>query len=205
MTLMALGILFSGCGNDDESSPSQPFNVSNSTDLIITDATGQYGSNAVSTPVVSTISVTESGKIKDPSKVTIALELSHTWSGDCVVELISPDGESTTLIKRLGSTSDTSVGDGSDFDAGSVLSFNSENTMGFDMTLGAAAGYPAGDYMPASGESSFPTTAIMVALDVFLQNKQVNGDWKLRLQDYGLGDTGTLLGWSIDFEQGALK
>jgi subtilisin-like proprotein convertase family protein len=195
LTFAAFSLLLIGCSDDDEPA-SAAFTGENQTAMPILDAPGAA--------INSTITITEDKKIKSPSKVTIKVNLNHSWCGDLVVELIAPDGSSTTLIKRLGTGG---AGDNSDFLAGNILSFNAANETLIDFaTPTAAQPILPGDYAPTLAVATIvPTDVITIPMDEFLQDKSVMGDWKLRVQDYSQIDTGSLIGWSMEFEKGALK
>ncbi|WP_447635963.1 proprotein convertase P-domain-containing protein [Flavobacterium microcysteis] len=153
--------------------------------------------------VVTTINVPISATITDPTKVTINLDLVHTWLGDVVAKLGTPGGTSCALIKRMGSTTDTSCGDSSDFATGNVLSFNAANTTTINVvTPSAVQSIPAGSYAPTGGTSSFPTDAPLCNLTTFLNGVAVNGNWTMTLYDNGNEDTGSLNSWQIIFSTG---
>lgn len=158
--------------------------------------------NNLVTGATSTINVPLTETINDPSKVTVKLDLSHTWSGDVVVALVPPGGATTgaiALLKRIGSTTATGVGLSADFVAGNVLSFNSTST-----TAVAASGtiIPAGTYAPTGSSVSNPTAYSTANLSTLFTNLAVNGDWTVQLFDGALSDTGTLNNWQIVFESG---
>lgn len=153
--------------------------------------------------VVTTINVPLTPAITDPTKVTINLDLVHTWLGDVVAKLTTPGGTACALIKRMGSTTDTSCGDSSDFATGNVLSFNAANTTTINVvTPGATQSIPAGAYAPTSGTSTFPTNIPLCNLSTFLNGVVVNGNWTMTLYDNGEEDTGSLNSWQIIFATG---
>jgi len=212
--LMLLVAIFAvSCNKDDDQgyvpNPNllaTPATLENNSELIIADGTGSGCGNTITGhPVENTIVIDKEGTIVDPSKVTIELNLVHPWCGDLVVELIAPDGGSCTLIKRLGSTSDTSCGVGPNFVAANILAFNASFETQINVTgLTAADNIPAGNYAPSSGTSMFPEAAAMVSLQTFLTGKNIKGNWRLRVADYGTGDVGTVNGWKLKFEPGGL-
>jgi len=169
----------------------------NGTATPIPDATG-CGATAVRTEAASVINVPLTGTITDPTNVTINLDLTHTWIGDVIARLETPGAASCALIKRLGAATDGAVGDGSDFAAGNVLSFNSANTTPIDITQAIILG---GSYAPTGGSSATltPTTLPLCNLATFLNGAAINGDWTLHVSDNCVDDTGTLNTWSIVF------
>ncbi|MBU0740889.1 S8 family serine peptidase [bacterium] len=57
--------------------------------------------------ITSTITVTDDGAI---SAVTVPIDVTHTWIGDLIVELTSPEGTTVRLHDRSGSSSDDILG-----------------------------------------------------------------------------------------------
>lgn len=106
--------------------PSAAFEASFSTITNIPDAIVDGNPATLTQGVVTTtLNIPNQGIVKDGTKVTLDLELAHTFCGDIVVELIAPSGESISLIKRLKSSS----GDSSaNFVQGNIYSFNGMNT-----------------------------------------------------------------------------
>jgi subtilisin-like proprotein convertase family protein len=207
--VLSTALLLVNCSKDDEDSNKLelPATIENNTALAITDATegagGSCGSGTIPGSSENMLMIDKNGTIKDASKVSIVLNLSHSYGGDLVVQLFDPSGESCTLIKRIGSTDlDTSCGKGCDFVSGNLLIFNSATETMLDPALAAI---PSGNYAPTSGLSTFPTDAEMVALETFLTDKKINGTWKIKIRDCGIADLGTLVSWKLVFDTGALK
>lgn len=148
------------------------------------------------------ITVPITGTIADPSKVTIDLGLVATWVGDVVIDVIAPNGEAITLIKRLGSSTNSGCGSGKAFAATNILSFNSANATVID-TGAAAATIPAGNYAPSYGTAPYPTHN-PVAMGTFLTGKAISGKWRIIAYDYGQGDPSNVASWQISFAPGAL-
>lgn len=206
--LLLLSFSVNSCSKDDEPSEPDtrlalPATAENLTSFPIPDATantGNCGSAANLGSVVSAIEITADGIIADPSKVTIQLDIAHTWAGDVIAELICPNGESCGLIKRINSITDVSCSFGADFIAGNKLNFNSSF---INTTLTSPVS--TGDYAQLHGASTFPTSVPMPMLGNFLKDKNIKGTWKIKIYDSGVGDTGTLKEWKLKFETGALK
>jgi len=202
---MIIGLAFSmtACNSDDSEpvkAPSNQFVEENNTTLIIPDG------NTVTTPGVAEnkISIAAEGTIADASKVSIKLDLQHTWPGDLVVQVFAPSGESCTLIKRIGTTT---AGTDRDFLSGNIISFNSSaaTTINDVVSTGTATNIPAGTYLPGAGIRIEPEAIVMTDLATFLNGKSVKGDWKIRIGDYSADDTGKLNNWKLEFETGALR
>lgn len=172
----------------------------------IPDGTGAAGCASLATTIGSVptiINVPITATITDPTKVTISLDLVHTWLGDVVAQLTTPGGTTCALIKRMGSTTDSSCGDSSDFATGNVLSFNSANTTTINVaTPGATTSIPTGMYAPTAGASTFPTAIPLCNLATFLNGVAINGNWTMTLYDNGAEDTGSLNAWRLIFTTG---
>ncbi|WP_373709389.1 T9SS type A sorting domain-containing protein [Kaistella sp.] len=152
---------------------------------------------------MSLINVPLTGSIIDPSKITVNLSISANWLGDVAAELITPSGEAITLIRRIGALSITSCGDSSSFVAGNILGFNSANTSPIDHTaVGVGVAIPAGNYAPSYGTAKFPNHHPGV-MSTFLNGKQLSGDWRLIIYDYGTTDPTILNSWQIIVGAGA--
>jgi len=202
---MIIGLAFSmaACSSDDSEpvkAPSSQFVEENNTALIIPDG------NAATTPGIAEnkISVSNEGIIADASKVSIKLDLQHTWPGDLVVQVFAPSGESCTLIKRIGTVS---AGTDRDFLSGNIISFNSAATATINdvVSAGTATNIPAGTYLPGAGINATPEAILMTDLATFLNGKSVKGEWKIRIGDYSYQDTGKLNNWKLEFATGALQ
>lgn len=198
LTLLICAFWICSCSNDDGDRRSEPVSASNLASIPIPDA-----GNAINSP----IEITQLMRIKDPSKVTVVVNLEHTFCGDLVVELVAPDGTATALIKRLGVVSVTGFGSVANFSAANPLSFNSGNEalIAFE-GLATTDIIAAGDYAPTGAAPDMvPQTAVVQPLEAFLANKDVNGQWNIRVQDFGNADIGSLVGWRLEFAAGALK
>ena len=205
--MLALALVLVNCSKDD-SSPSEdnrlvlPATLENNTPLPIPDArnvTGNCGSTTTLGYAENSIEITKDGIIGDPSKVSIEVDISHAFSGEVILELFTPSGNSVGLIKRINSTSDTDCGSTVSFTAGNKLTFNSASTTPL------ASPYATGNYAPTAGSSAFPTAVSMTPLAAFLTGKNIKGIWKMKMYDSGYGDTGKLNSWKLKFDTGALR
>ncbi|MEZ0006091.1 subtilisin-like proprotein convertase family protein [Flavobacterium sp. 28YEA47A] len=210
MNLMfLLALMLVNCSKDDNSEKppedtrlALPATLENNTPLPIPDATnltGACGSNATPGSAENSIEITADGIIANPSKVSIEVDISHTFGSDVVLELFTPSGDSVGLIKRIGAANNTVCGTDADFIAGNKLVFNSANT-----TL-LAAPFVSGNYAPTSGMGTFPTTVMMTPLATFLTGKNIKGVWRMKMYDCGVDDTGKLNSWKLKFDTGALQ
>ncbi len=103
----------------------------------------------------------------------LSLDITHTWSGDLNITLISPAGTTLDLSSGNGGSIDNYVG--TEFRDG-----------GEDITAGSAPF--TGVFQPEGG--TFAAT---------FDGESVNGDWILAVCDAASGDTGGLDAWSISF------
>lgn len=147
--------------------------------------------------ISSEIEIPIMATIKDPSKVTIELELEHAFCSDIVVELFSPSGISGgALIRRLAAGA---VEDDSDFKKGQFFRFTSGNTIPIDVAPAILIG---GDYAPSQGGLTKPAIPLC-NLNTYLNNTAVKGIWKIKVYDYAGFYTGRLLSWKVIFNEGA--
>ena len=182
---------------------SPAFEVAFSTITNIPDSTVGGNPSTLTQGVVTTaVNVAKQGIVKDGTKVTLDLELSHTFCGDVVVELIAPSGESIALIKRLKS----SVGDSSaNFVQGNIFSFNGMNTNSINTEiLSDSSPVLGGNYKPTFGLNPTPQSIVQKDLTQFFKDKNCNGDWSLRVSDWNGDDSGKIYSWKLKFAEGAL-
>jgi subtilisin-like proprotein convertase family protein len=182
--------LMASCSNDDNNGDQKltlPATFENNTALNIPDT-------PPGVPVYSEINIPNSGTIIDPSKINIELDLEHSFCVDLVIQIVAPDGNATTLLKRYGA--------GNDLISGNILRFNSTftNTM-------ISNPIATGNYAPLiNQDTSFePTNISTPSLELFLTNKNIKGIWKIKASDWFTGNVGKLNTWKIKFAEGALK
>ncbi|MFC6268502.1 T9SS type A sorting domain-containing protein [Frigoriflavimonas asaccharolytica] len=179
-------------------------NTTATTDAIAETRIGGCGYNVQPGVQMSAITIPVTGTISDASKITVNVALTSSWLGDVTLDLISPEGQAITLIRRIGATLVTSCGDSSDFVAANILGFNSANTTLIDAAgAGPTVAIPSGNYAPTYGNAPYPTHN-PGTLAAFLQGKQLDGDWRLILYDYGTGEPSTIASWQIIVANGAL-
>lgn len=179
---------------------STPSATADAVDITGSGITTACGINVQPAIKASVINVPITGTISDPTKVTIHLSLVAAWGGDVAVDLLTPDSKVITIIKRLGAGSNVSCGSSVDFVSTNTLSFNSTNT---STILTTTNPIPAGNYLPTGDTSIYPLHNV-ISLDTFLNGKLVNGNWKLYVYDYGVGDPVNINSWSLQFDAGAL-
>lgn len=142
----------------------------------------------------SDIVVGDSGSLQD---ITVTLGgLNHTWSGDLVATIQHVEsGLTQTLFARVGKTAATTgFGDSSNFNGD--YSFN--DSFAGNLWLAAEGGgtdfiIPGGNYF-ASAE----LTGAQVSLLSIFGGQEISGTWRLSIEDFAGGDTGSLGSWTLD-------
>ncbi|HMF12032.1 MAG TPA: proprotein convertase P-domain-containing protein, partial [Gemmataceae bacterium] len=140
--------------------------------------TTKFASGALSQPVLdfrtttSTITVGQDGPV---GRLTVSVNVTHTWVGDLVVKLRGPDGTTVTLFNRRG-------GSGHNLHA----TFD-------DAAATALANGKAPYNGPFRPEQSLGAFA----------GKNARGAWQLIVQDQAAGDQGTLTSWSFTIQAGS--
>lgn len=163
---------------------------------------GGCGYNVQPGVQMTVINIPIVGTISDASKITINLGLNSQWLGDVTVDLINPEGQAITLIRRLGANLVTSCGDSSKFSGTNILSFNSTHTTLIDFSILSTATIPAGNYAPTYGNAPYPTHN-PGTLAAFLPGKKLDGEWRLILYDYGTGEPSSIASWQMIIGNGA--
>jgi subtilisin-like proprotein convertase family protein len=130
--------------------------------------------------------------------VSFQMNPGHTWAGDLDVRLIAPDGTtSQTIFSRMGATSSTDCGDGSDIQANATYAFSdaaaaSPSFLSAALGVGNSVAIPPGTYRastPGGVANGNQNTTITPA---FAGVTNPNGTWTLRFRDGASGDTGTV-------------
>ena len=122
---------------------------------------------------ISTINVTEANLVQ---KVTVTVNITHTFDGDLTLSLIAPNGTTVALSNRHGSSSDNYTGTIFDDDA----------------TTPIASGTP-----PYTG-SFKPDSPLSV-----LNGIPANGAWQLKVVDSAGSDTGSITSWTLNLTYAA--
>lgn len=195
--LLILSFLWlSSCSkNDDELAPvpvSQPITFENNTVVNVPDRNSANFPSGESTIVIS-----QNSTISDASKVSIELDIAHTFSSDVALELIAPNGDKCGIINKINGTEE--------FITGNKLTFNSLHTV-FLVPVGGV--YITGNYAPSFApgltQVATPISITPIALSTFFNGKSINGTWKIKMYDCTPIDTGKINSWRIKFDTGAL-
>ena len=178
MVCIALGIFAMSCSKKEDTVPalSVAFEAINTTVTAIPDGTNATPSipNSVEIP----ITIDKEGVIADGNKISIELDLNHTWAGDLAIQVITPSGESCGLVKRIGSNPAKTFGSNNNFIAGNKLVFNSAFVNSIPAVADTNLDIPAGNYKPTFGDNLMPTNVVEVPLATFFANKNIKGIWK---------------------------
>ncbi|WP_293194950.1 proprotein convertase P-domain-containing protein [Ottowia sp.] len=170
---------------------------SSGSDPVVPIPDGGAGSNTPGTQVSAPITV--SGLPGNVSALTVSIDgsactanenattvgIDHSWMGDLVIQLRSPDGTVVPLISRLGRT-------GEDF------GYDANNFCGLTLDDAAATSIQsAPEVEPITGpwRPNSPLSAFM--------GETANGQWELLAQDFSRGDTGNIRAWSIHLDAAA--
>ena len=114
----------------------------------------------------------------------LALRVDHGWTGDLKVVLRDPRGRRLLLVDRPGATG---LGWGCEYDdIDAVLDDEASET------VEGACVDDQGGTVAAIGGNLQPAEPLSV-----LDGQSGNGSWTLRVSDFGEGDTGSLLDWSL--------
>lgn len=163
--------------------------------LVAPAAYGQVFANATpitipdfgpATPFGSAVNV---AGVSDAGGIRIRLKgFSHTFCADVAVLLVAPSGVGIELLSGSGGAAGVS---------GLTLTFAGESTQPVPGPLAT------GTYAPAGGSFGFaaPAAAIPRASDLGeLVGGGVNGQWRLFVQDFANGDSGSIAeGWEVEF------
>ncbi len=163
---------------------------------------GSFGSMACDTIDASSI---PAGALV--SNVTLSLSATHTWIGDVVTKLQSPDGSVLGVYSRPGYVEPVDdgtgcCGDSSNLDGAALLfddaSLDDAETMGNTIGTNDLICTTDGrcDYYPnpgaVAGHSSFAD----------FMGENASGMWMLCMGDSAGGDTGTFMEWTLNIEYG---
>jgi subtilisin-like proprotein convertase family protein len=126
------------------------------------------------------INVPDIGAVTD---VNVSVRLNHTFTGDLVVSLVSPDGTIVALSSRRGGGGDN-FGTGANDCSGTPTVFDDEATA----AISSGAAPFAGSFTPDQPLSAF-------------DGKLTAGTWKLRVSDQAGADVGNLFCWKLEISR----
>lgn len=134
------------------------------------------------------------------TRVAVVVSIDHTWVGDLVFNLTSPDGTTVTLMDRPGSSSPDDVGDSSNLSSNYPVIFGDRFFGGGPLVAAEnlGAGCPGTD--DVIGADCQRWTRSEGSVDAAFAGLSTFGDWTLTISDNAALDTGTLNGWLIAFQ-----
>ncbi|MHC4963926.1 MAG: proprotein convertase P-domain-containing protein [Planctomycetota bacterium] len=134
--------------------------------------------------VSDTMTVTDSLTITD---LDVDVVINHTWLGDLCVQLSKAGGPTVTLMKRIGLAAEC--------DATGCCGCSGDN---MDVILDDEAADSIEDFCPPPSTGTYsPDPDALSAFD----GLDAAGDWTIWVNDNAGADTGTLVQWSLHFEQ----
>lgn len=171
-------------------------NCANNGEQALLDDVGEYIS-------VLDLSCFDGEILTDVSQLeSICLVMEHSYLGDLEIIVTSPDGQEVVLHNRGGasyylgdplSTNGTGPGTGWEYcfsmDATDELSTGPTELSGTPETKESIQ---AGNYLPLGDFNDFVGTTI-------------DGQWELKIVDYGNFDDGTIFGWHLNFQEALIS
>ena len=148
------------------------------------------------------VSIPVSGITEAISRVAVRMTVSHAWGGDLEAVLTSPDGtRSLVLFSRVGATTASSYGTGSDFNGTYIFT---DSATGANLWSGAGdATLPPGSYRPTAaggeGQTNPPPYTSLNATFGGMTPAQTNGTWSLSFRDYCQADQATVSAAALSF------
>ncbi len=187
LLIVSIIILAISCNKEDEKSNNDLVFENLNSVIIPEKVDGQ-----APTPANSEINVTATGTLKDLSKFTLEMNIEHNYQRDLQFELIAPDGTSRTFIFRRGLAGK--------YLANQKLRFNATFT---NQLSDDGIDFLAGNYKECKGSVS-GNPPLVEPIFQSLQNKNINGIWKLRATDWEVVNQGYIRSWRLVFNEGAI-
>lgn len=125
--------------------------------------------------------------------MSVEMSIDHTWVGDLTIELEAPTGETLSLVS-------VTLNDSSDLDQNFPITFTDTATTSAN-NLGSGLAGPGVicednnicEYYPSAGSDAFAQFINTLSTN----DSNLNGDWKLNIEDSADGDEGSLEEWNI--------
>jgi len=148
-------------------------------------------------PLIVSFNVTESGPLLSLDLTLTGL--THTWAGDLIITLTSPNGTVASIMRQpVGSLTvlPSTFADSSDF-GGNYRFIDTGGSLGLALNVGPTAVVPSGDYQASTrtGPLSFN---VPVLLNTVFANTPLLGTWSMALTDNAAGDTGALVSATLN-------
>ena len=140
-------------------------------------------SSSISSSTISVSEFEEGAVVYTEFAVEVSVNISHSWVGDLIIQVVSPCGNVIDLIDRPGAPPGV-YGSGSDM-IGTYTFTNAASFLFPEDGVGQNAIVPNGDYLPADSFAE-------------LLGCELNGDWTLIIQDPILGGSGFVIDWQLN-------
>jgi subtilisin-like proprotein convertase family protein len=124
------------------------------------------------------------------TKVTANFNITHTWDSDLSINLVAPNGQILNLVNRQGGSGDNFT--------------NTTVSPTATATFASGAAPFTGTFLPDAAIGAGSTSFASTAANFNALYSTGSGNWQLVIRDHAGGDVGTLTGWSLTFEYGAL-
>jgi len=150
---------------------------------------GAIPDNQPGNPLVITFVVTDVGAV---SHVDLTMTgLTHTWAGDIIATLQAPTVGPFDIMRRLGASTSTGVGDSTNFGGNYRFIDSGIDPVPALVALPDAGVLPSGDYW-ATTLGTNTTSGNKVTLDAVFGGALAPGIWTLRISDNAALDQGSL-------------
>lgn len=159
-------------------------NFANTTSIAITDNSTSGVNTTLTLPAMSIANAAG-------MEVTLNFNPEHTYTGDVIVRLTNPSGQTTTLFDRPGVPA-TTYGNSDDLNGTYTFSTSGSTVLPESTGSGSSGGnINQGTYLPSATNGSSHNWS------GFTFPVSTSGTWTLNLSDRVNGDVGTLSSWSI--------
>ena len=150
------------------------------------------GAGALAIPDDDPVGVSETFIVSFPDMMIVStedatLQVTHTWVGDLIWTITSPEGTQVVVMDQPGVPASTFGCDGDDID----VAINDAGTAGpvEDMC----------DDLPAIHDDPTPNNPLSA-----FDGEDPNGNWTMNMSDNAAGDTGTVDAWNLSFTLGPI-
>lgn len=175
----------------------QPATFGSTTQTVTVDGTGAFPIAFSNTTPPIEIPFDVSGLVGELVDVSVDVDVAHTWVGDLRATLLSPGGSvSHALLDRPGLRPGLLAGYFANLDG--LYTFHDGATQSLLATaspLGNPQVIPPGEYRTSNRTVGGGEDTVMTA--TFAGLADLNGTWRLRVEDLAVLDQGTLRGASL--------
>jgi subtilisin-like proprotein convertase family protein len=129
--------------------------------------------------------------------------LTHTWAGDIIATLTAPNGTTRDIIRKVGASTSSGLGDSSDFGGNYRFIDTGVDPVPPLVALPSTSALPSGDYW-ATTLGTNTTSGNKVNLDAGFAGVPALGTWSLTISDTAGGDTGSLTSATLNIGGGVV-